>query len=61
MIPFEKIPRGLRVPLFFGELAVNGDVITSVDPVPQTHYLCSEVDINDLILAEDISFISFEK
>lgn len=40
MIPFEKIPRGLRVPLFFGELAVNGDVVGADTKPPQPNISC---------------------
>lgn len=40
MIPFNKIPRGLRVPLFFGELAIDGDVLGGSPQPPQPGISC---------------------
>lgn len=40
MIPFNKIPRGLRVPLFFGELAIDGDVLGGSSQPPQPGISC---------------------
>lgn len=39
MIPFDNIPRGLRVPLFFGELAIDGDTLGASQP-PKPEISC---------------------
>lgn len=40
MIPFNKIPKGLRAPLFFGELAIDGDVLGGGPQPPQHGISC---------------------